>query len=476
MTDDETTEHVEPSPVEGPVEGTATGGLRPAPARAPAPGARRRPDPRPDPRPDLRPDLHPDARATVFPAVRARRSAAAIALDRALRRLVDRGTLQVTFADGGTETYGDGTAPRAVARFTSRAAERSVLRDPEMAIGERYTDGGIVVPDEVDGRAGVYAMIERVIRIRLRTRASPTVHALVRAHRALRAVRPANRPARAKRNVERHYDLDRRFYDLFLDADRQYSCAFFARPDMTLEEAQAAKVERLVAKLHARPGMSALDIGSGWGGLGLRMARAGLEVTGATLSAEQLAVARERAADAGLAERARFELADYRNVDGPFDRIVSVGMLEHVGRAHLDAYFAKVTDLLAEDGVALVHTIGNHGPPQRTSPWLTRHIFPGGHVPSLSEIVGAVERAGAMVTDVEVLRGHYAETLAHWRERFAANRDRARELTDERFCRMWEFYLAAAEAGFRVGDTVVFQVQLVKDRNALPRTRDYMGG
>jgi cyclopropane-fatty-acyl-phospholipid synthase len=263
---------------------------------------------------------------------------------------------------------------------------------------------------------------------------------------------------------------------LFLDADRQYSCAYFSEPKMTLEAAQAAKKRHIAAKLKLdRPNLAVLDIGSGWGGLGLELAReCKANVLGVTLSTEQLGVARERAAAAGLAELCRFELRDYREVEGPFDRIVSVGMFEHVGVKFYEAFFNKVHDLLAPDGVALLHTIGRTDGPGATNPWIAKYIFPGGYTPALSEIMASVERCGLYTTDVEILRLHYAETLKEWRARFRKNWAKAAQLYDERFCRMWEFYLAGAEMTFRYDHLVVFQVQLTKRLETLPMTRDYM--
>jgi cyclopropane-fatty-acyl-phospholipid synthase len=275
--------------------------------------------------------------------------------------------------------------------------------------------------------------------------------------------------------VARHYDLSDEFYRLFLDADRQYSCAYFPRQNMSLEAAQAAKKRHIAAKLCLAPGQRVLDIGAGWGGLALTLAEEhGADVLGVTLSREQLAAARERAAQRGLERRARFDLRDYRDVSGRFERIVSVGMFEHVGPSDYQTFFDAIARLLAEDGVALVHTIATMSAPRPNNPWIEKYIFPGGHIPALSEIAPAIERAGLILTDLEVLRVHYADTLRAWRSRFAANREKAKALYDERFCRMWEFYLAGAEAGFREGSLVVFQLQLARNRTATPLTRDYI--
>ena len=283
-----------------------------------------------------------------------------------------------------------------------------------------------------------------------------------------------NPTERARRNVAHHYDIDGAIYDLFLDRDRQYSCAYFAR-DMGLDAAQLAKKRHLAAKLALAPGQRILDIGSGWGGLGIYLAKAvGANVTGVTLSREQLKISNERAAREGLEQTVRFEHKDYRELDGQFDRIVSVGMFEHVGVNHYATYFRKIAQLLAKDGVALIHTIGRLGPPTATDPFIAKYIFPGGYIPALSEIVPAVARAGLIVADIEILRLHYAKTLRAWRERFLANWDKVAAIRDERFCRMWEFYLAGSEVAFRHQGLVVFQVQIVKRIGALPITRDYM--
>jgi cyclopropane-fatty-acyl-phospholipid synthase len=292
----------------------------------------------------------------------------------------------------------------------------------------------------------------------------------------VRALSQFNPAGRARKNVAHHYDLSGKLYDLFLDSDRQYSCAYFAEPKISLEAAQLAKKRHIAAKLNLeRPGLKVLDVGSGWGGLALDLARdSKADVLGITLSTEQLTMANTRAQSAGLSERCRFELKDYRAVKGEFDRIVSVGMFEHVGVNYYDAFFAKIAELLKPDGAALLHTIGRTDTPGATNPWIAKYIFPGGYTPSLSEVTAAIERHGLYITDVEVLRLHYAETLKEWRLRFWRNRAKAATLYDERFCRMWEFYLAGAEMAFRYDHLVVFQIQLAKQVDALPVTRDYM--
>jgi cyclopropane-fatty-acyl-phospholipid synthase len=285
-----------------------------------------------------------------------------------------------------------------------------------------------------------------------------------------------NPAGRAEKNVAHHYDLNGRLYSLFLDRDRQYSCAYFRRGDETLEEAQLAKKRHIAAKLCLdRPDLRVLDIGSGWGGMALTLARDyGALVTGITLSREQLAAARERAALEGLEDRVNFELLDYRAVNQKFDRIVSVGMFEHVGVGYYQTFFDTVARNLTPDGIALLHAIGRSDGPGATNPWIDKYIFPGGYSPALSEVMPSVERSGLFATDIEILRLHYAETLRHWRWRFNANRDTIASIYDERFCRMFEFYLCGSELAFRRGGHMVFQIQLAARQDAVSLTRDYM--
>ncbi|WP_237153192.1 SAM-dependent methyltransferase [Oryzibacter oryziterrae] len=392
------------------------------------------------------------------------------ALKSFLERLVTRGTLVVHAASGRSWSVGDGQSPQVDVAFTDGKAIDELIRDPEVKLGELFMDGRLTV-DQGD----FYGLLELVLQHRLDSRQTTTRRVLS----ALRTLRHRlvghNGLVRSRRNVAHHYDLNAAFYELFLDVDRQYSCAYFDHPDATLEEAQRAKCRHIAAKLLMRPGVSVLDIGSGWGGMGLYLAEIGEAgaVKGITLSSEQLIVARKRAEAKALGQ-VHFELEDYRKLRGSFDRIVSVGMFEHVGPKHYDAFFSKASDLLAEDGVMLLHTIGHTSSPTITNPWITRYIFPGGHLPSLSEVLPAIERAGLMVADVEVLRHHYAETLSAWRARFLANRDKALALYDERFCLMWEAYLAMSEAAFRFLDVVVYQFQLTRRNDVVPITRDYI--
>lgn len=384
-------------------------------------------------------------------------------------RIVKRGNIEIAYADGARERFGDGHGPTIAIRFLDRRGPFELVRNPELALGELYTDGRLVFD------SGTILDFLRIIMSNAVRGAPPLPMRAMWMARQASARIWRNERARARANVAHHYDLDGRLYDLFLDRDRQYSCAYFERPDMSLDEAQLAKKRHVAAKLLVEPGQKALDIGSGWGGLALYLARhCGADVTGVTLSTEQLELADGRAESAGLSERVRFRLEDYRDTKGPFDRIVSVGMFEHVGAAHYDTFFARIADLLTEDGVALLHTIGRPDGPGATNAWISKYIFPGGYIPALSEIVASVEKAGLFVTDVEVLRLHYAETLKAWRERFMARRDEAKALYDERFCRMWEFYLSISELTFRVEGECVFQVQLARRHDSVPITRAYI--
>lgn len=395
-----------------------------------------------------------------------------VLLQRILGRLVRVGDLTVTGPDGTAHRFGDGSGEPVHMLIKTRRAERAITFDPMLAVPESFMDGEMdIVGGDVLG----------LMRIAFQNLGNGTIDAAwTRAIEGLRVAfrrfQQVNTAARSRRNVERHYDLSGDIYRLFLDRDMQYSCAYFAEPEMTLEEAQLAKKAHLAAKMRLRPGQSVLDIGSGWGGLGLYLAKSfEVQVLGVTLSTEQHAVATERAQAEGLENQVHFELRDYRDLVERFDRIVSVGMFEHVGVNHYRTFFDAVAKRLKPDGVMLLHSIGRAGPPTATSAFIRKYIFPGGYIPALSEVLPAIEKSGLMVTDVEILRLHYAETLKHWRERFLANRDKAKAIYDERFCRMWEFYLAASEASFRWQDLMVFQIQLAHRNDILPVTRDYIG-
>ena len=393
-------------------------------------------------------------------------------IDRLLRfflsQFIRRGSVTFTTSSGATFTCGDGTGKSVAVRFLTKEAERHLLLDPELALGEIYTDGEFVVEtgsmtDLLEIVLGQPDLVPRWSRVRWWLRY------------LIRHWQQFNPPERSKRNVASHYDLDGRLYRLFLDADMQYSCAYFETPDSTLDDAQLAKKRHVTAKLLVKPDHRVLDIGSGWGGLGLYLAgMTGANVTGVTLSEEQLGVSNARAGELNLSDRAKFRLQDYRETPGPFDRIVSVGMFEHVGVDYYDTYFKRCAELLADDGVMVLHSIGRSEGPGITNPWIAKYIFPGGYIPALSEVLPAVERAGLLVDDIEVLRLHYAETLKAWRERFLARREEAAKLYDERFVRMWEFYLASSEMSFRKQSVMVFQIQLSKRQGVVPITRDYI--
>ena len=386
-----------------------------------------------------------------------------------LSRLVRHGTLTVIGPDGKAAVYGSGS-PRATIRLKGRVTPLRIALNPELALGEAYMDGRLNLV------AGTIADVLEILISNMGRRTPGIARAKRVVRHCLRALSQFNPASRSRKNVAHHYDLSGKLYDLFLDSDSQYSCAYFSEPKMSLEAAQLAKKRHIAAKLNLNhPGLKVLDIGCGWGGLALDLARdSRADVLGITLSTEQLAMANTRAQSAGVAERCRFELKDYRAVTGEFDRIVSVGMFEHVGVNHYDAFFAKIAEAMQPDGAALLHTIGRTDPPGSTNPWIAKYIFPGGYTPSLSEVAAAIERHRLYITDVEVLRLHYAETLKEWRLRFLRNRTKAAALYDERFCRMWEFYLAGAEMTFRYDHLVVFQIQLAKQVDALPITRDYM--
>jgi len=388
-----------------------------------------------------------------------------------LRHIIRRGRLTVIDSAGRSYSFGELPGPVSTIRIHTKALERRMFFNPRLAVGEAYMDGSLTIE-----QGDIYDFLSLVMgNIQTAPRSAALSPLYLGLDRWARWLQQHNPVGRAQENVAHHYDLSATLYDLFLDADRQYSCAYFEHPTDDLETAQANKKRHIAAKLLLKPGQKLLDIGSGWGGLGLYLAQeTGVDVTGLTLSIEQHKLASERVAIAGLEDRVRFEIQDYRLDQRRYDRIVSVGMFEHVGVNHFQEYFNKVSDLLTDDGVALIHAIGRKEGPGTTNSWIRKYIFPGGYCPALSEVLPAIERAGLWVTDMEILRLHYAETLRHWRQRFLAHWDEVKALYDERFCRMWEFYLAASEAGFRVQDLMVFQIQLAKRVDAVPMTRDYM--
>ncbi len=392
-------------------------------------------------------------------------------LSQLLNRLIRVGTLRVIDANGITHLYQGAKGPSVTVRLHDKALHHRLYTNPPLALGEAYTNGTLTVED-----ATLYDFMDLIGRNMNHAGVSQLRGATGWLYRALRRFQQFNPKGWSRFNVAHHYDLSSALYDLFLDSDRQYSCAYFTHPEAGLEEAQESKKHHITAKLLIEPGHKVLDIGCGWGGLAMYLAReTGAEVTGLTLSVEQLKYARKSALDAGLSERVKFYLRDYREQTGVFDRIVSVGMFEHVGIDHFHRFFTQVWNLLTDDGVALLHTIGRSDGPGSTDPWIRKYIFPGGYMPALSEIMPAVEKTGLWTTDIEVLRLHYAETLRHWRQRFLANRDKAERLYDERFCRLWEYYLTVSEITFRYLATTVFQFQLTKAQDAVPLTRDYIG-
>lgn len=390
-------------------------------------------------------------------------------LHKKLSRLLKIGALEVTYADGTSSRYGDAAAKPVRARLRNSNWTRRLVLDPELVLGEAYMEGGL----EIEGN-DIYALLDLIwINILSKNKPSSSIHTLVR--RAARRIAQFNPARRAQKNAAHHYNVGNDLYRLFLDEDLQYSCAYFAEPGYTLEQAQAAKKRLIAKKLAIEPNQSVLDIGCGWGGLGIYLAETtGARVDGVTLAKEQLSLARMRASARELSKPVNFRLQDYRALNERYDRIVSVGMFEHVGVPHYQEYFDQIARLMNEDGVALIHTIGRTSEPGVTNPWIAKYIFPGGYIPALSEILPAIERAGLVLTDVEVLRLHYAETLKEWRRRFLANTQRIAQKYDDRFIRMWDFYLAVSELSFRYGEHVVFQIQLAKQQDAVPLTRSYL--
>jgi cyclopropane-fatty-acyl-phospholipid synthase len=392
-------------------------------------------------------------------------------LSKMLASFVKVGTLNVIDAEGKTHVFG-GVKPGPVAnmRLTDPSLYRKLFFNPELHAGEAYMDGRMTFPE-----TGLRNFLTLFSVNRLSLGNQPMQRALRSVSRGLKRFQQANPIGKAQRNVAHHYDLGNPFYELFLDREMFYSCAYFRDDSETLEEAQRNKCRLIAAKLCLKPGMKVLDIGSGWGGLARYLAQiADVEVTGVTLSKEQYALAVARTKAAGLEGRVTFALKDYRELTTKFDRVVSVGMFEHVGVGHYGEFFAKINELMTDDGVMLLHSIGKMSPPGTASPWLRKYIFPGAYSPALSEVFPATENNSLWVTDLEFLRVHYANTLKHWHQRFEANRAQIAKMYDERFCRMWEFYLISAEMMFRTGSQEVFHMQLAKKRDAAPITRDYV--
>ena len=388
-----------------------------------------------------------------------------------LKRLMKVGELTIIDTDDRKHTFkGREPGPSAALRFNNRRIERQLIIKGSLALGEGYMDGSWE-PEGCD----LFTVLD-LIGVNVGVENYPAMQKMFRKlTMPVRRFQQHNPSHRSRRNVAHHYDLSGDLYDLFLDQDRQYSCAYYINEFDSLDVAQENKKRHIAAKLRLEPGQTVLDIGSGWGGLAIFLAKEyGVDVTGLTLSTEQHALSTKRAEEAGLSDRVRFKLLDYRKQRGSFDRIVSVGMFEHVGIGHYDEYFGQIEKLLKDDGVALVHTIGRMDGPGVTDPWIRKYIFPGGYLPAMSEITSVAESRDLWMTDIETLRLHYAFTLRDWRHRFLAHRDKAQRLYDERFCRMWEYYLAICEVSFRHLRNTVFQVQMTRKQEALPLTRKYL--
>lgn len=391
-------------------------------------------------------------------------------LDAMFRRFVQQGTVEIVDAHGRLHRYGGGHGPQVRLKLHDPKLHLSLALNPEMRVGEAWMDGTLTIEQ---GSLRDLLLIFFTNRDHLR---GQPLHRFVRTTTKRfkrRFQRNSERKSRA--NVEHHYDLSNDLYRLFLDDDMNYSCGYFRSPDDSIETAQQNKLRHIAAKLDLRPGQRVLDIGCGWGGMALYLAKNfDVEVVGVTLSTEQQQLATARARERGLHDRVRFDLCDYRNVTGRFDRIVSIGMFEHVGLQYFEQFFTQIKALLVDDGSALLHAIGRKGGPGSTGAWTRKYIFPGGYAPALSETFAAIEKAGLWVTDTEIWRLHYAETLLAWQTRFERNRAAIEAMMGARFCRMWEFYLIGSEYTFRYGNHIVFQIQLARTSRAVPQVRDYM--
>ncbi|HTG63045.1 MAG TPA: cyclopropane-fatty-acyl-phospholipid synthase family protein [Sphingomicrobium sp.] len=391
-------------------------------------------------------------------------------IERLIDKLLQQGHLTLVTPDGKRSTYGPGGGPSLTVRVTDRKTLFDIARNPRLSAGEAYMDGRLIIEDGT-----ILDLMRLLVGANRWEDKTPGRGALNKGKKTWKALFRRNPAKASRRNVAHHYDIGNDLYRLFLDKDLQYSCAYFTDPANSLEQAQSDKKAHIAAKLYLKPGQRVLDIGCGWGGTALYLNRiADVDVLGVTLSEEQLKVARQRAEEAGVSDRVTFELVDYRSVEGRFDRIVSIGMFEHVGAAHYDEFFAKCRSLLADDGVMLLHTIGKFGKASTPDPFTDKYIFPGYHLPSLSQMSAASEKARLIASDVETLRLHYAYTLSAWLERTEAAKDKIVAMYDERFFRMWQFYLAGGIVGFESGTMCNYQIQYIRDRNAVPITRDYM--
>lgn len=395
-------------------------------------------------------------------------------LQTAFEQAIRIGKLRVFDVVGGRHDFGDGTGERVSIRFQKSSAYWKMLLNPDLYLGEAYMDGDITVE-----KGTIADFLDLVLRnIPYQGGFITPVSLVMNTINFLERYVPQNNtPDKSRKNVSHHYDLSSNLYKLFLDQEWQYSCGYFTSDKETLEEAQKNKMKLITKKLLIKPEHHVLDIGCGWGSLARYIAReTGAKVTGVTLSKEQLDFAEDRTSDERLSDLVNFKLCDYRNLEGTYDRIVSVGMFEHVGLDSYQIFFQTIKKLLKKDGVALIHSIGRSTVPMATNPWIKKYIFPGGYLPSISEVMPQVEKSGLILNDLEVLRLHYAKTIKEWRLRFKEHRDRARLIYDERFCRMWEFYLASSEAAFRHSGNIVFQMQLTKDQEVVPLTRNYLCG
>lgn len=393
-------------------------------------------------------------------------------LERTIDRVIRDGDLKITWPDGSSSRHGSGAGLSAHMILSDPGLIPRMIKSPELALGEGYMEGGL----EVEGD-DIRGFLRLVARNAGKFGTGRFSAAAAGARTALRRIAQHNPMHIARRNVEVHYDLSTELYELFLDPMMQYTCGYYSRPGMSLEEAQRAKMRHIGEKLLIEPGMRVMDIGCGWGGLSITLARDfGAEVTGVSLSKVQLAYAREKAQAAGVADQIDFRLMDYRDVDELFDRIVVVGMMEHVGQPQYPVFFDQLSKNLSPNGAALVHSIGRTTPPGQTSPFINKYIFPGGYAPAMSEVMSEVEKTSLMPMDIEVWRTHYAQTLIHWQEKFEANVAAVRALYDERFVRMWRYYLAASEMSFSELGLVIFQYQLAHQEAAVPVTREYLYG